>query len=186
MQTSVQPQHAEARAVVQGGVLKRPTARDAHVLHVDLHRLSRFRLFEQPHLAGFPLAGPAEAGHPDVPKYPLNRAHGEPDPMHALQPEARPSGPVAELLAGVADQFDSRGRHLARPVPRIGRHQALDATAPPALPPPPNRPSTDSVCRPAAAGPCAHAYSNTIRRCRTHVRYCGRTFTSLSLIIGPP
>ena len=130
MQTSVQPQDAEARAVVQGGVLKRPTARDPHVLHVDLHRLSRFRLFEQPHLAGFPLAGPAQAGHPDVPKHPLNRAHGEPDPMHALQPEARPSGPVAELLPGVADQLDSRGRHLARPVPRIGRHQPLDATAP--------------------------------------------------------
>jgi hypothetical protein len=43
--------------------------------------------------------------------------------MHTLQPEARLSCSVAELLAGVADQLDSRGRHLARPVPRIGRHQ---------------------------------------------------------------
>jgi len=36
MQPSIESQHAEARTVVQGSVLKRPAARDLHVLHVDL------------------------------------------------------------------------------------------------------------------------------------------------------
>jgi len=173
MQTSVQAQHAVARAVVQGGVLKRPAARDPHVLHVDLHRLSWFRLFEQPHLAGFPLAGPAQPRHPNVPKHTLNRAHGEPNPMHALQPEARTSCPVAELLAGVADQLERRGRHLASPMPRIGRHQPLDTTAPPALPPPTNRPSTDSVvpargCWPVC--PCVLQYDQAMPHPRPVLR----------------
>src|SRR5260370_15388801 len=44
MQPPIEPQDTEARTVVQGGVLKRPAARDLHVLHVDLNRLSRFRL----------------------------------------------------------------------------------------------------------------------------------------------
>jgi hypothetical protein len=89
MQTSVEPQDAEARTVVQGRVLKRPAARDLHVFHVDLNRLSRFRLLEELHLAGFPLAGPPQARQPHVPKDPLNGAHREPDPddlaLDALQ-----------------------------------------------------------------------------------------------------
>src|SRR5713226_2736757 len=73
--------------------------------------------------------------------------------MHALQPEPRARRPVAELLAGVADQLDGRGRDPPRPVPRIGRHQLLDATATPALPPPPNRPGTDSIVPPSGRWP---------------------------------
>jgi len=46
MQPPVEPQHAEARIVVQGGVLKRPAACDLHVLHLDLDRLAGFRLLE--------------------------------------------------------------------------------------------------------------------------------------------
>jgi hypothetical protein len=61
MQTPVELQDPKARTVVQGGVLKRPAARDLHVLHVDLNRLARFRLLEQLHLAGFPLAGAPRA-----------------------------------------------------------------------------------------------------------------------------
>ena len=88
MQTPIEPQDTEARAIIQGGVLKRPAARDLYVLHVDLNRLSRFRLLEEFHLAGFPLAGP-QAGQAHVSKHPLNRAHGQPDPVHPLEPELR-------------------------------------------------------------------------------------------------
>jgi hypothetical protein len=62
VQTAIEPQHAEARTVVQGGVLECPPPRDLHVLHVDLNRLARFRFFEEFHLAGFPFAGPPQAG----------------------------------------------------------------------------------------------------------------------------
>src|SRR6266705_2147323 len=65
--------------------------------------------------------------------------------MYALQPELRARRPVAEFVADMADQLDGRGRDPPHPVPRIGRHQPLDAPAPPALPPPPNRPGTDSI-----------------------------------------
>src|ERR1044071_6575610 len=40
VQSPVEPQHAEARTVVQGGVLKDPAPRDRYVLHVDLNRFS--------------------------------------------------------------------------------------------------------------------------------------------------
>src|SRR5438552_14195991 len=62
--------------------------------------------------------------------------------MHALQPELRARRPIAEFVAGMTGQLDGRGRDPSHPVPRIGRHQPLDATATPALPPPPNRPGT--------------------------------------------
>src|SRR6266699_2452812 len=65
--------------------------------------------------------------------------------MYALQPELRARRPVAEFVADMADQLDGRGRDPPHPVPRIGRHQPLDAPAPPALPPPPNCPGTDSI-----------------------------------------
>src|SRR6266567_6152841 len=65
--------------------------------------------------------------------------------MYALQPELRARRPVAEFVAGMTDQLDGRGRDPPHPVPRIGRHQPLDAPATPALPPPPNRPGTDSI-----------------------------------------
>ncbi len=134
-------------------VLKRPAARDLHVLHVDLNRLSRFRLLEEFHLAGFPLARAPQAGQAHVSKHPLNRAHGQPDPVYALEPEPGARCPVAELLAGVADELDGRGRHPPRPVPRIGRHQLLDPPAPPALPPAPNGPSTESIVPARRGGP---------------------------------
>jgi hypothetical protein len=105
MQTPVEPQDAKARAVVQGRVLKRPAARDLHVLHVDLNRLSRFRLLEESHLARFPLAGPPQAGQAHVAKHRLNRAHGQPHPVHALEPKPCASRPVTKLLAGLADQL---------------------------------------------------------------------------------
>src|SRR5262249_36399114 len=38
---------------IQGGVLEGPSPGDLHVLHLDLNRLARFRLFEELHLAGF-------------------------------------------------------------------------------------------------------------------------------------
>src|SRR5215469_7925551 len=38
MQPQVEPQDPEARTVVQGSVLKRPAARDLHILDVDLDR----------------------------------------------------------------------------------------------------------------------------------------------------
>src|ERR1700730_6698766 len=67
------------------------------------------------------------------------------DVVYALEPEPGARRPVAELLGGGADELDGRGRHPPRPVPRIGRHQPLDTPAPPALPPPPNGPSTESI-----------------------------------------
>jgi hypothetical protein len=73
--------------------------------------------------------------------------------MDALQPQARPSGPIAELLAGMADQLHGGGRYPARSVPRIGRHQSIDASGPPPLPPPPNRPGTDSIVPPSGSWP---------------------------------
>jgi hypothetical protein len=118
MQTPVEPQDAKARAVVQGRVLKRPAARDLHVLHVDLNRLSRFRLLEESHLARFPLAGPPQAGQAHVAKHRLNRAHGQPQPVHALEPKPCASRPVTKLLPGLTDQLYGRGRHPPRPVPR--------------------------------------------------------------------
>jgi len=57
VQPPIEPQHAEAGAIVQGGVLERPAARDRHVFHIDLDRLTWFRFLEQLHLAGLPLAG---------------------------------------------------------------------------------------------------------------------------------
>src|SRR5260370_20312187 len=56
-----------------------------------------------------------------------------------------PRRSVAEFLARLADELDGRGRHPPRPVPRIGGHQASDATLPPALPPSPNRPSAEPI-----------------------------------------
>ena len=102
-------------------------------------------LLEQLHLAGFPLAGPPQAGQSEVAKHALNRAHGQPHAVHALQPEPRTSSPIAEVLTGLANQLDGRGGHPPRPVSRIGRHQSLNAPALPPLPPPPNRPSTEPV-----------------------------------------
>ena len=185
MQTPVQAQHAEARTVVQGGVLKRPAICDLHILHVDLDRFSRFRLLEEFHLPRFPLAGPPQAGQSHVTEHALNRSHGQPDPMGALQPEARPRGPVAELLARMADQLQGCGRYPARPVPRIGRQQPLNACGPPPLPPPPDCPGTDSIV-PASGGRPVCPRILEHNQPMPHVRYCGRTFTSLSLIIGPP
>src|SRR2546426_396901 len=94
MQPPVETQHAEARTVVQRGVLKGPAPRDLHVLHVDLNRLARLRLLEQLHLAGFTLPGPPQPGQSDVTKDPLNRAHGQPRPVHPIQ---RPNLHITEL-----------------------------------------------------------------------------------------
>jgi len=73
--------------------------------------------------------------------------------VHALQPEPRPSGPIAEVLTGLANQLDGRGGHPPRPVSRIGGDQSLNAAAPPPLPPPPNRPSTEPVVAARGAWP---------------------------------
>src|ERR1700736_2746983 len=160
MQSPVEPEDPEPRAVVQGGVLKGPASRDLHVLDVHLNRLSWFRLLEEFHLAGFPLARPPQAGHAQVAKHPLNRTHRQPDPVHALEPKPGASCPVPQLLAGVADQLYGRGRHPPRAVPRIRRHEPLDAPLPPALPPPPDRPRTEAVVAatggPARLGPRPH------------------------------
>src|SRR5437870_563879 len=145
MQPPVETQHAEARTVVQRGVLKGPAPRDLHVLHVDLNGLARLRLLEQLHLAGFPLSRAPQSRQADVTKDPLNRAHGQPGSMHTLQPEPRTASPVAQLLASLADQLDGCGGHPPLPVPGIGRHPPLDASATPAFSPPANRPSTDSI-----------------------------------------
>src|SRR5207237_6610734 len=86
MQPPIEPQDTEARAVVQRSVLKRPAARDLHVLHVDLNRLSRVRLLEEFHLAGFPLAGAPQAGQAQVAKPPLDRVPGPRTPIYVWEP----------------------------------------------------------------------------------------------------
>src|SRR5436309_11710568 len=153
MKTPVEAQHAEARAVVQGGVLKGPAACDPHELHVDLNRLSRLGLFEQLHLAGLALARAPEARQPDVTEDPLDRAHGEPNPVHALEPQPSTRGSVAELRAGVADQVDGRRRHPPGPMPGIRRHEPLEAATAPAVPPPPDRADADPVVAACRRGP---------------------------------
>src|SRR5215813_1401601 len=62
MQPPVEPQDPEARTVVQGRVLKRPAARDLHVLDVDLDRLSRFRPSRTASSGGVPACGSAAGG----------------------------------------------------------------------------------------------------------------------------
>src|SRR5712691_7808068 len=153
MKTPVEAQHAKARTVVQGGVLKGPASCDLHELHIDLNRLSGLRLLEELHLPGHALARASQARQPDVTEDPLNRAHGEPDPVPALEPQPGARGPVAELLAGLADQLDSRRRHAPGPVPGIRRYQPLEAAAPPASSPPPNRADADPIVPASGRGP---------------------------------
>ena len=125
MKPPVEAQHPEAGIVVQGGVLKGPAARDLHELHIDLNGLSGLRLLEELHLPGHALAGAAQARQPEVPEDPLNRAHGEPDPVGALEPEPGPRGPVAELLARA-----SRISSIATGVTCRSRCRAYAGTSP--------------------------------------------------------
>jgi len=73
MQPPVDPQDPEARTVVQGGVLKRPAARDLHVLDVDWID-SPGSPSRTASSGGVPLAGPPQAGQSEVAKHALNRA----------------------------------------------------------------------------------------------------------------
>ena len=125
MKPPVEAQHPEAGIVVQGGVLKGPAARDLHELHIDLNGLSGLCLLEELHLPGHALAGAAQARQPEVPEDPLNRAHGEPDPVGALEPEPGPRGPVAELLARA-----SRISSIATGVTSRSRCRAYAGTSP--------------------------------------------------------
>jgi len=93
MWASVKPQDPKACAVIERGVLKRPAIGDFHKLDVDdLDRFPGLSLFEELHLARHSLSCPPQARQADVPKDPLDRAHGHPNIVNAPQPELRALG----------------------------------------------------------------------------------------------
>src|SRR5262249_32218811 len=137
--------------VIQGGVLERPSPGDLDEFDVDLDRLAGLRLLEQLQLPGRALAGTPEVGQAEIPKGPLDRAHGEPDLMGAKQPQPGSRRPVPGGLARRADWPQALPTPPGRPMARIPRHEPGQALSSPATPP-------------ATDGPDAHPISAARRR----------------------
>src|SRR5437899_7932316 len=185
VKASVEAQHPEAGAVIERRVLKRPATGDFDKLNVDLDALAGLGLFEELHLPWYSLPRPSQARHAEVPKDPLDRAHRHADLVHAPEPELGARSAIGELPPRLPDELDDS---LGHPTPSTtGGYSGTN----------PSRPSCrQRTCqrrivraltpnrRPAAVGPCTRAKCSTISLCLTRHRYCSRTFTSLSRIIG--
>src|SRR5262249_8279809 len=72
VQPAIQPQHPEARAVVERGVLKGPPSGNFSELQVDLDRSARLGLLEEFHRARRSFAGSPHPRQADVAKYSLD------------------------------------------------------------------------------------------------------------------
>jgi hypothetical protein len=103
VQPPIEPQHANARAVIEGGVLEGPSASNLHELHVNLDRFPWLSLLEELQLARHALTGPTQARQADVSKDPLDRAHGNPHIVNAPEPELRALSAIFELTASLSD-----------------------------------------------------------------------------------
>jgi len=185
MKPWVEAQDPKASAVVQGRVPERPASRNLHELNVHLDAFAGLRLLEELHLPGDPLSRPPKTRDAEIAKNALDRAHGDADVVNAAKPELGSGGAVGELRAWPINS-------MTRGVTRRPRRRGYRGTSP-SRPPWCHRRRQRRIVltltpnrRAAAVGPWSRAKWSTISRCLTRHRYCSRTFTSLSRIIGLP
>ena len=89
IQVLIQPEHAEACAIVERGVLEEPLPVDSHELDVHLDGIARLFLRKEAHLLRPPPASTRQLTQPEIAEEALNRLGGDGNAMHALEPNAR-------------------------------------------------------------------------------------------------
>lgn len=102
----VEAEDPVAGAVIDGGVLEVLSASHADFFDIDLHAVSRSLAAEECQLPWTPLGLAAEWWVAAPVADAANRGGGDPDPMHAFQPDSGTDCPILEVAAGVLNQRD--------------------------------------------------------------------------------
>jgi hypothetical protein len=140
IQAPIETEHAKARAVVDGGVLKHARALQGDDLDVDLHGIARLILLEEPQLSrAAPLFRLRKVRHPDRTKYALDRGGAHGDLVHTQQSDARARRAEVVITTRFRNPAHDLGCQPTGSLIRIARHQSLQPSLSPCDVPPADR-----------------------------------------------
>lgn len=131
----IQSEDPVAGAVINGGVLETLGSGHFDFFDVHLHTIPWTLSTEQRQLTRAPLGLPAERRVSEAVANAANRRGGNPDPMHAVEPDAGADRPEVEVAPGLFNQRHGRIRNPACSDRGIARDQAREAVDLPATPP---------------------------------------------------
>src|SRR5581483_4744362 len=131
----IETEKSVAGTVINGGVLEARGAGDFDFFDIHLHTVSRPLATKEGEWPRAPVRPPTEGWIPEPMTDAANRGSSDPDPMHAVQPDAGADRPVLKIAAGVLNQRDGRIRNAACPHRGIARDQAREAGGLPAATP---------------------------------------------------
>ena len=115
-----------AGTVINGGVLETFGASDFDFFDIHLNTIARPFAAEEGKLPRTPLRLSAEGRIPQSTTDPLNRRGRDPNPMHALKPDAGADRPEVELSPRLLYQGHSRVRDAAWPDRGIARNETRE------------------------------------------------------------